>query len=401
MYISHLSLTNFRVFKSLEVDVPPTVTVIIGNNAQGKTSFLEAVNFFSTLTSVQTGKDKELINFQALEDDLPVARLLANYHRENRNHTIEAHLVMNKISTGNIRLRKEVLLDGIKRPLQHALGNVNSVIFLPQMTEIIEGSPEERRRYLDITISQVYPRYAHELSEYNQAIIQRNALLKILGERGGNLDQLDFWDERIAEKGSFIMHMRWQMLGEFEQNISATYMKLSEGGLPLNIVYLPAFKMNNDHMIRNLALFSRESSSELRTFNQEELRIAFLEKLHAMRKEDLQRGITMIGPHRDEMRFFVNQVDMGIYGSRGQIRTILMALKIGEMTWLYEKTGEWPILLLDEILAEMDLAHRESLLHVLSNGVQTILTSTDVNLFAPAFLEKCQVWHMEDGHLIL
>lgn len=399
MFLKHISLTNFRMFKRLEVDVPAHVTVMVGNNAQGKTSFLEAVNFFSTLTSVQAGKDRELINFLALEEEMPVARLVMEFSRAGSAHSMEARLILGNGGNGNGRLRKEVLLDGIKRPLQQALGNFNSVIFLPQMTEIVEDGPEERRRYLDMTISQVYPGYARELSEYLQAISQRNALLKTLAEHGGDAGQLDFWDERIAEKGSFIMRTRMQMLQEFEPQVSAIHLKLSEGKLPLSISYLPGFNFKNGQLAQDTLAVSVDKDIQPCTLSQAELQTAFLQRLQAVRKDEIQRGVTTVGPHRDELRFFTNQIDVGTYGSRGQIRTVLMALKIGEMHWLHEKTGEWPVLLLDETMAELDLPHRDALLNALSDCEQAILTTTDANMFNPDFLKTCTVWKVEEGRI--
>jgi DNA replication and repair protein RecF len=400
MFLKHISLTNFRMFKRLEADVPAHVTVMVGDNAQGKTSFLEAVNFFSTLTSVQAGKDRELINFLALEEEMPVARLVMEFSRAGSEHSMEARLILGNGGNGNGRLRKEVLLDGIKRPLQQALGNFNSVIFLPQMTEIVEDGPEERRRYLDMTISQVYPGYARKLSEYNQAISQRNALLKTLAEHGGDAGQLDFWDERIAEKGSFIMRTRIQMLQEFEPQVSAIHLKLSEGKLPLSISYLPGFNFKNGQSTQDTLAESVDKDIQPCTLSQTELQTTFLQKLQTVRKDEIQRGVTTVGPHRDELRFFTNQIDVGIYGSRGQIRTVLMALKIGEMHWLHEKTGEWPVLLLDETMAELDLTHRDALLNALSDCEQAILTATDANMFNPDFLKTCTVWKVEEGRIL-
>ena len=395
MYLNHLSLTNFRTFKRLEIDIPPRVTVMVGNNAQGKTSFLEAVHFFSTLTSVQSGRDRELINFLALDEELPVARLVMEYERGGADHKMEARLILGNGSNGNGRLRKEVLLDGVKRPLQHALGNFNSVIFLPQMTDIVEGGPDIRRRYLDITISQVYPGYARELSAYVQAITQRNALLKTLAEKGGDSAQLDFWDERVAEKGSFVMHTRLHMLAEFESRASAVHLELSEQASGLNIQYNPGFAFENKlQPQKSLGIIYPD-----RIPSKEELQDAFMKKLYSVRNEEIQRGVTTIGPHRDELRFVANQVDMGTYGSRGQIRTVVMALKIGEMHWLHDKTGEYPVLLLDETMAELDLSHRDALLHALADCEQAILTATDAHMFNTGFLEGCSLWQVQEGQI--
>jgi len=397
MFLKHISLTNFRTFKRLELDIPPHVTVLVGNNAQGKTSFLEAVNFFSTMTSVQAGKDRELVNFLALEEELPVARLVMEFQRANAVHSMEARLILGNGGNGNGKLRKEVLVDGIKRPLQQALGNFNSVIFLPQMTDIIDGSPDGRRRYLDMTIAQVYPGYARELSEYIQAISQRNALLKMLAERGGDTQQLDFWDEQVSEKGSFIMHMRMHMLEEFEVQAARVHLTLSEGKSDLMICYQPSFSLKDKEGGQEAFTFSSSNDSRSTIPAQKELHTAFLNRLRSIRNEEILRGVTTVGPHRDDLRFFIDQVDAGTYGSRGQIRTVLMALKIGEMHWLHEKTEEWPVLLLDETLAELDLPHRDALLGALGDSEQAILTATDVGMFNADFLKESTLLYVEQG----
>ena len=397
MFLKHISLTNFRTFKRLELDVPSHVTVLVGNNAQGKTSFLEAVSFFSTMTSVQSGKDRELINFLALKEELPVARLVIEFQRANSIHTMETRLILGNGGNGNGRLRKEVLVDRIKRPLQQALGNFNSVIFLPQMTDIVDGSPDGRRRYLDMTIAQVYPGYARELSEYLQAISQRNALLKMLAERGGDTQQLDFWDEQVSEKGSFIMHTRLHMLKEFEVQAARVHLALSEGKSELAICYLPSFSLKEKENGQEAFTFSSDNDSHSTVPDQKELCAAFLKRLRSIHKEEILRGVTTLGPHRDDLRFFINQVDAGTYGSRGQVRTVLMALKIGEMHWLHEKTEEWPVLLLDETLAELDLPHRDALLGALGDSEQAILTATDVGMFNADFLKESTLLYVNQG----
>ncbi len=401
MYLTHLSLTNFRTFKRLEIDVPSHVTLMVGDNAQGKTSFLEAVFFFSALTSVQSGRDRELINFEALSDDIPVARLVMDFMRQGKMHKMEVRLIIGNGGNGNGRLRKEVLIDDVKRPLQQALGNFNSVIFLPQMTDIIEDGPDVRRRYLDMTISQVYPGYARELSRYNQTLSQRNALLKNLAEQGGDMQQLDFWDERVADKGSFVMRTRMQMLKEFETAASQVHMGLSGQRSGLQIEYQPGFdflqKLQNQ---RSLDLSSAERW-RFAAIEQDELQLLFMEDLKRIRQEEIRRGVTTIGPHRDELRFIANEVDAGTYGSRGQIRTVMMALKLGELHWLHEKTGEYPVLLLDETMAELDLGHRDALLDALEECEQAILTTTDASMFKAEFLSKCALMQVHEGRIQL
>src|SRR5512145_1366022 len=191
MYLKHLSLTNFRNFTRLDVDIPRRVVVLAGDNAQGKTSVLEAIYFLAAFTSFQTHADRQIINFyEAKKGGLTVARLIAEYQRTKGKHRLEARLILEPVGVLNgQRLRKEILLDGVKKPVGEVIGHFNAVVLVPQMSQIIEGAPDERRRYLNLALAQSTHVYARVLSEYNQALTQRNALLRLLGERGGNSDQ--------------------------------------------------------------------------------------------------------------------------------------------------------------------------------------------------------------------
>ncbi len=195
MHLTHLSLTNFRSFARLDMDIPRRVVLLTGNNAQGKTSVLEAIYFLAAFTSFQTHTDRQLINFIEARNQLAVGRLIAEYVRGPTKHRLEIRLVLEGVGATGQRLRKEILLDGVKRSMAEVIGHFNAVIFVPQMSQIIEGGPDERRRYLNLALSQTIPGYARSLSEYSETLSQRNALLKTLAERGGEQAQLDFWDE--------------------------------------------------------------------------------------------------------------------------------------------------------------------------------------------------------------
>src|SRR5512137_202007 len=195
MYLTHLSLTNFRSFARLDMDIPRRVVLLVGDNAQGKTSVLEAIYFLAAFTSFQTHVDRQLVNFLEAKKDLAVGRLVAEYIRGSTRHRLEVRLVLEAVGATGQRLRKEVLLDGVKRQLADVIGHFNAVIFVVQMTQIIEGGPDHRRRYLNLALSQTVPGYARQLSEYGDALSQRNALLKLLAERGGAPAQLDFWED--------------------------------------------------------------------------------------------------------------------------------------------------------------------------------------------------------------
>jgi DNA replication and repair protein RecF len=395
MYLTHLSLTNFRSFARLDLDVPRRAVLLVGSNAQGKTSVLEAVYFLAALTSFQTHVDRQLVNFLEARKDLAVGRLVAEYNRGPTAHRLEVRLVLEPVGVNGQRLRKEVLLDGFKRPLTEIVGHFNAVIFVPQMSQIVEGGPEERRRYLNLALAQAVPGYARWLSEYSQALTQRNALLKQLSEKGGDASQLDFWDETLTRSGAGLILARIQAVQEIEKQAARIHHELTRGSEVLRLNYLPAYDPlpGPDGQ---LAL-RMTTSVDRAGFDQETIRSGFLAALGQNRSEEIRRGVTQLGPHRDEMRFLANGIDLGDYGSRGQVRTSLLALKLAEVEWLKSRTGQWPVLLLDEVMAELDLQRRADLLTYLEKTEQTLLTTTDRGMFLPGFLEKAETWEVGAG----
>src|SRR6266498_2472985 len=399
MYLKRLSLTNFRKFTRLDIDIPQQVVVLAGANAQGKTSVLEAIYFLAAFTSFQTHADRQIVNFnEAKNNSLTVTRLVAEYQRGNGRHRLEARLILEP--TGVVtsqRLRKEILLDGVKRPVSDVIGHFNAVIFVPQMSQIIEGVPEDRRRYLNLALAQSTPAYARILSEYNQALTQRNALLKLLGERGGSGDQLEVWDDGLTRLGAQIILWRIEAVQQIERLASRVHNELTRGAEVLRLSYEPAFdplpKPNGQLGLKISTVVDR-SGLELK-----EIQTGFRDRLRELRNEEIARGVTTIGPHRDELRFLANNIDLADYGSRGQVRTTLLALKLAEVSWMKERTGEWPVILLDEVMAELDLQRRSDLLKYVGESEQVLFTTTDLNMFAPDFAEKADVWRVESGRI--
>src|SRR5512134_1991417 len=398
MFLKHLSLTNFRKFTRLDIDIPRRVVVLVGANAQGKTSVLEAIYFLAAFTSFQTHVDRQLVNFHEAKNPLAVSRLVADYRRGTSNHHLEARLILEPTGVNGQRLRKEVLLDGVKRHVSDVIGHFNAVIFVPQMSQILEGAPEDRRRYLNLALAQSTPMYARVLSEYNQALTQRNALLKLLGERGGSGDQLEVWDETLARLGAQIILWRIEAIQQIERLASRVHHELTRGAEILRLAYEPAFdplpKPEKQLGLRMDTIVDR-SRLEL-----SEIREGFRANLSALRSEEIARGVTTIGPHRDELRFLANDIDLGSYGSRGQVRTTLLSLKLAEVSWMKDRTGEWPVILLDEVMAELDVQRRADLLQYVGESEQVLFTTTDLNLFTPAFVEQAEVWRVEGGRVI-
>ena len=396
MYLTHLSLTNFRSFARLDMDIPRRVVLLTGDNAQGKTSVLEAVYFLAAFTSFQTHTDRQLVNFIEARKPLAVGRLVAEYVRGPAKHRLEVRLVLEAVGATGQRLRKEILLDGVKRPLAEVIGHFNAVIFVAQMTQIIEGGPEARRRYLNLALAQTVPGYARQLSEYGEALTQRNALLKLLAERGGDPGQLDFWDDTLTRTGAAIILRRIEAVQEIEKLAVRIHQELTHATEVLRLHYLPAYDPLRPQGQIALALTTPVQRNGL---EEADIRQGFLEALVKSRGEEIRRGVTGLGPHRDELRFLANGIDLSDYGSRGQVRTVLLALKLAEIEWMKARTGQWPVLLLDEVLVELDGVRRLDLLKALDTVEQAMLTTTDLKLFSPDFVEKSEVWRVESGQV--
>lgn len=407
MYLTHLSLTNFRSFARLDVAVPRGPVLLVGGNAQGKTSLLEAIYFLATYESFHATSDRQLVNFLASQEPVVVARIVAEFRRkkgtegsaEPTNHKMEVRVIQEPSGlNGTPRLRKEILLNGLKRKVSEAVGEFNAVLFLPHMLRIVEGAPEERRRYLNMALIQVEPQYALALSEYGRILTQRNALLKQLSERGGDVQQLSYWDEQLSVYGAQLIHARIRAIQELERLAARIHGELTRSQEVLRLSYQPAF----DPLQKKTSQYTLPIDAPLdrSRLSLEKIQNSFLESLTRLHSEEIARGVTTLGPHRDELRFLSNQIDLGTFGSRGQARTAVLSLKLAEVDWMNGRTGQWPVLLLDEVLAELDTDRRADLLERLSQSEQALLTTTDLDLFSSKFIIKSKVWNIQGGRLV-
>lgn len=407
MLLTHLSLTNFRSFARLDAAVPGGPLLLVGGNAQGKTTLLEAVYYLATFTSFHATNDRQLISFQAEHEPLAVARIEAEFSRPPLGgapgaapslHRMEVRLIREMVN-GQPRLRKEVLLDSLPRKVGEAMGAFNAVLFLPHMLRIVEGAPDERRRYLNLTLGQAWPGYSTGLGEYQRILTQRNALLKTLGERGGDPGQLTYWDEQLAGVGAQIIYARIQAVHQIERLARPIHQHLTRSQEVLRLDYQPAYDPAPAPSLQlELPIRLPVDRSGLSV---EKIRQGFLAELARARREEIARGVTVVGPHRDELRFLSNGVDLGLYGSRGQGRTVMLALKLAEVAWMKEKSGSWPVLLLDEVLAELDPTRRADLLSRLLEMEQALLTTTDLDPFAPDFAQHATLWQVQAGQVCL
>jgi len=396
MYLTRLSLTNYRIFSRLELDFPRRVILFTGDNAQGKTSILEAVAYLANFSSFSTANDRQLMNFYAPNEPIMVGRIQGEFERAGRRHTIEVRLIQDVAANpGSPRFSKQVLLDGVKKRISDVYGQFNAVTFLPQMSRVIEGAPADRRQYFDEILSQVEPGYSRHLSAYGKALAQRNALLKTLAEVGGDKNQLEPWDEMLARHGAMIMQARVLALAALEKQALPIHQRLTRDLEILQFHYLPSYEPLKKPA-GQMAL-PVQTPLDRTGISPEELERGLLVAMNQSCHADIQRGQTSIGPHRDEVRFLSNQIDLGNFGSRGQTRTALLTLKFAEVAWMKQRTGEWPVLLLDEIMAELDPQRRKDLLSVVGQVEQAFLTATDLDMFTPEFVSEHEVWQVKQG----
>jgi DNA replication and repair protein RecF len=389
--LAHLSLSHFRNLNRLETDLPAGLTLVSGANAQGKSSLLEAIHYLSAGSSSQADSDRQLIRFDAPDR---VARVAGQVERATDSLQLEIRLALEANSDGEQRLRREVLINGVKSRLSALYGQFQAVLFLPQDLRVVEGPPGERRRLLDEALSQAVPRYARDLSEYGRVLTQRNALLRSLQERRGDGRQLEFWDERLSRLGAGLMRARAAAVLELQELAAPIHLELSRGREALRLEYLPAYDP--------FAAEQRVGHGAVpawRELTGEDIRAGLAEALRQGRAEELGRGMTLLGPHRDELAFRANQIDLRTFGSRGQSRTAVLALKLAEVEWLRRRSGEHPVLLLDEVLAELDPQRRQDLLARVLSAEQVVLTAADLSLFEAGFLERATLWRIESGQL--
>lgn len=398
MLLTHLSLTNFRLFVRLETRLPSGPILLVGGNAQGKSSLLEAMYFLTSASSPHATNDRQLINLLALRGPAPFARLVGEVRARDRERRIELRLLTQPPGPGlEARLQKEVLINGVRKRMRDLAGAFHAVLFLPQDLAIVEGSPSERRRYLDAAISQVSPGYAEAHGEFARALAQRNALLKQGQDHLPDLDLLTALDLTLADPAATLIRERALALHDLGRLADGAHRELSRGAETLQLEYVPAFLPQAQSQGQIALPLPPAAEPSLMTW--QALRDGLLEALKLSRPDEIARGTTLIGPHRDEVLFRVNGLDLRQYGSRGQIRTAMLAAKLAEVEWLRTKTGEEPVLLLDEVLAELDTARREDLLSRVVQSPQAVLTASDAAMFPPEFRRKATTWEIHEGRI--
>jgi DNA replication and repair protein RecF len=394
LIIRHLALTEYRNYSSLELDFPPRASIFVGNNAQGKSNLLEAIYILATSRSPRNHSDSELINWDAFDGDCPVCRVVADVERSGGSLTVEIAIgsrdslsalapapIQQGRPGGKSPTIKRIKVNGIARRAADLVGQVNVVLFSVHDIDIIGGEPALRRRYLDAAISQVGREYLRQLQRYHRVMQQRNRLLRQIADNQATSDQLAVWDEELVRSGSFLTVERRRMVSALQQRARTVHSELSGTAQPLALRYVSGVE-------------AREAIADP---SLDAVTHAFASRLEAVRAREIAQGVTVVGPHRDDLRIYEGEIDMGIFGSRGQQRTLALSLKLAETGFMLDKTGEHPIVLLDDVLSELDPPRRERLLRYVDGYEQVLLAATDLDDFDPAFVRKAAVFTIGGG----
>ena len=336
MAISRIQLTNFRSYSDTEFDLDPSVTIVVGPNASGKTNLLESLYVLASTKSFRA-KDIDLVAHGS------------DYYRISAQADDKAYSLALKV---NPNTEKRVAHDGVKQSLIHHIGEIQATLFEPTDLDLISGPPERRRKYLDYILTQTDKNYNKTLIAYKRVLKQRNALLD-----GYDVNiirrQIFFWDVQLADLASDIYQKRLNLITYLNNHLSKIYEEISGTLIPINITYLPS-------------VISDDYSN------------GFLEALSNNIERDIGAGFTTIGPHREDFKISFYSNDITTIASRGEVRSVVLALKLAEVTYSHEKTGIRPLLLLDDVFSELDSMRREHLINSL-NGYQTIITTTDAD----------------------
>ena len=363
MLLRHLQLQHYRNYASLDVTFQSGLVLLQGANAQGKTNLLEAIYMLATTKSQRARSDSDLISWTD-RDPLSAtafARIVGRVERAANTLAIE---ILIREGGNESQARKRFKLNGVERKASEVVGSVTAVFFAPNDVDLVAGSPSVRRRYLDVMLCQIEPSYFRALARYNRAILQRNALLRQVRERAQPVQALEYWDEQLCEQGALVVGWRASAINDLAAIAAERHQALSDGLEQLHVGYKPALSAapTTEELAHGGALRALE---------------ALRSSLAGVREREIGAGVSLVGPHRDDLTFAVNEVDATAFGSRGQQRTATLALKLAELAYMRAHTGEQPILLLDDATSELDPRRRDAILQVACEGQQTFITSAD------------------------
>ncbi|MDQ0201030.1 DNA replication/repair protein RecF [Neobacillus ginsengisoli] len=368
MYIEQLVLTDYRNYESLSVEFENKVNVILGENAQGKTNVMESIYVLAMAKSHRTSNDKDLIRW-----DRDYAKIEGRVQKQYSSLPLQ--LVISKKG-------KKAKCNHIEQQkLSQYVGNLNVVMFAPEDLNLVKGSPQVRRRFLDMEIGQVSPIYLHDMSQYQKILQQRNHFLKMMQiKKQTDQTMLEILTEQFIEMAVKIVSKRFEFLHLLEKWAGPIHKGISRGLETLKIEYKPSVDV----------LEGQDLSK---------MKACFEEKFNRVRVREIERGTTLFGPHRDDLLFFVNGRDVQTFGSQGQQRTTALSVKLAEIELIHSEIGEYPILLLDDVLSELDDYRQSHLLNTIQGRIQTFVTTTSVGGIHHQTLKEASTYKVESGVL--
>ena len=360
MFIKRLQMLNYRNYNALDITLGPNVNVFMGDNAQGKTNILEAIYYSAFARSHRTSKDKELINWNCDSSLLSVS-----VGRERLDKRIDISIFKDG--------KKAIRVNKIKiKKIGELFGNFNVVMFSPEDLKIIKDSPGIRRKFIDMELCQLDSKYYYNLVQYNKVLNERNSILK---NRNINKEILDIYDMQLVEFGYNIIVKRLEYIKKLNQYSENIHSDITSGKEHIEFKYVSTVK-------------------EL-----ENIKENFYNQLERNRGKDIERGITSIGPHRDDFSVFINDIDTKSYGSQGQQRTAVLTIKFSSLKIIKELTGEHPVLLLDDVLSELDFSRKRYILSTIGD-IQTIITCTGIEDLYEYLDDKSKVFKVKDGQIL-
>ncbi len=357
MFIESVEIEQYRNLDSMKINLSPGVNIFYGDNAQGKTNFLESVYVSSTTRSHRGSKDRELIRFNCNE-----AHIRLFYHKNDLTHRMDVHLRRSH--------SKGIAVDGVPvRRTGEIMGNIPVVLFSPEDLAIIKSGPAGRRRFMDMELSQLDPVYLDHLVRYNKVLSERNNLLKQIKIFPALMETIDGWNRQLILSASYLIRKRKEFILQIDKMMKEIHGQLSGGREIIKVEY----EYNTDEKDLASALIQRQN-------------------------KDIESGSTSVGPHRDDVRFTIDGIDIRRFGSQGQQRTAALSLKLSEIQLIEDRRGDKPVLLLDDVLSELDVQRQKLLLHHIQN-IQTLVTCTGLDEFVGSRIKIDKVFRVIEGNI--
>ncbi|MQF64894.1 DNA replication/repair protein RecF [SAR202 cluster bacterium AC-409-J13_OGT_754m] len=385
MFLSQLKLTNFRMFEDLQFDLPTGPIIILGNNGQGKTSILESIYLLAISRAFRAENEREVVNWKTIDSPNPTIVDAVVHGLEGRTRVIIGYHILKKEevkqnftpTTDHFSVKKEIRVGGVKRNASSLIGFVTAVLFSAQDINLVLGPPSTRRKFLDILISQSNRKYFRTLQKYQRGLKQRNSILRAIKNGTSQYGELEFWDDLLITEGLTLMFQRMEVLSRIGVDASNFLWELTNNNENLSVVYHPTIKLGD-------------------TIN--DTREVFRNILLQSRQRDIQVGTTQFGPHKDDFELSVNNSDMRLFSSRGQARTIALALRLAEASHISSPQSE-PLILLDDILSELDKQRRQKILTTIAQYKQLIITTTNLTDFEDSFLKRSNIFGVHQGKI--